>query len=49
MACGWEQGAGKTKATGYEDASIADLPSFEKGDTVVFLHQNQGQGPGACM
>lgn len=31
-------GAGETKTTGYEDAGIADLPSFERGDSVAFLH-----------
>lgn len=31
-------GAGQATAMGYEDAGITELPSFERGDSVAFLH-----------
>lgn len=43
-------GAGQAKATEYEVAGISELPSFEREDSVTFLHENQGQGPrAACV
>ena len=43
-------GADQAKATEYEVAGISELPSFEREDSVAFLHENQGKGPrAACV